>query len=96
MVLGKEMIIRGFVHSEEDVVLNGEMEGDLNIENYRLTIGPHGRVAANVRAREVYISGALTGDVTTRGIVIEEGALFKGKVEIIADTEVAREVKSGE
>ena len=90
------MIIKGRIHSEEDVILNGEMEGDLDIENYRLTIGPDGKVAANVRAREVHISGSLTGDVLTRGIVIDEGAFFKGKVEIVASTEQTREVKHGE
>ncbi len=98
--IGKDMIIIGSMRSEQDVFLNGEMEGDLDIENCRLTIGPDGKVAANARAREVDISGCLTGnvessektriratgqllgDVKTRGIVIEEGALFKGKVEI--------------
>jgi cytoskeletal protein CcmA (bactofilin family) len=114
VVIGKGMIIKGRIHSEEDVFLNGEMEGDLDIENYRLTIGPDGKVAANARAREVDISGTLignvestektcirasgrlTGDVKTRGIVIEEGALFKGKVEIIAKPEPAREATSRE
>ncbi len=108
------MIIKGRMHSEEDVFLNGEMEGDLDIENYRLTIGPDGKVAANARAREVDISGTLTGnvestektcirasgrltgDVKTRGIVIEEGALFKGKVEIMTKTELARGTQNGE
>ena len=107
------MIIKGRIHSQEDVFLNGEMEGDLNIENYRLTIGPEGRVAANARAREVDISGTLTGnvestektciratgrltgDVKTRGIVIEEGALFKGKVEIVSKHEPARNIPNG-
>src|SRR6202012_5064387 len=100
VVIGKGMIIKGLIHSEEDVFLNGEVEGDLDIENYRLTIGPDGKVAANAWAREIDVSGTLTGnvesaettcirssgqltgDVKTRGIVIEEGAFFKGKVEI--------------
>ncbi len=114
MVIGKGMIVRGRVHSEEDVFLNGEMEGDLNVENYRLTIGPSGKVVANARAREVDIGGTwtgnvesaettciratgrLTGDVKTRGIVIEEGALFKGKVEIVSRPEPARQARNGE
>jgi cytoskeletal protein CcmA (bactofilin family) len=109
VMIGKGMIVKGRIHSEEDVFLNGEMEGDLDIENYRLTIGPDGKVVANARAREVDISGTLignvesaertcirasgrlTGDVKTRGIVIEEGALFKGKVEIVSKPEPARE-----
>jgi cytoskeletal protein CcmA (bactofilin family) len=107
--IGKGMIIIGSIHSEQDVFLNGEMEGDLDVENCRLTIGPDGKVAANARAREVDISGTLTGnvdasektcirasgelrgDVKTRGIVIEEGAMFKGRVEIIT-----REAGNGE
>jgi cytoskeletal protein CcmA (bactofilin family) len=114
MLVGKGMIIKGSIHSEEDVFLNGEVEGDLDIENCRLTIGPEGKVAANARAREVDISGTLTGnvestertcirssgqlmgDVKTRGIVIEEGALFKGKVEIMAKVEQAGEARNGE
>ena len=113
MTIGKGMIIKGRIYSEEDVFLNGEMEGDLNIENYRLTIGPDGKVAANARAREVDISGTLTGnvesaettcirasgrmtgDVKTRGIVIEEGALFKGKLEIVSKSEPAGEARNG-
>jgi len=114
VVIGKGIIIKGRMQSEEDVFLNGEMEGDLNIENCRLTIGPDGNVAANARAREVDISGTLTGnvessektcirssgrltgDVKTRGIVIEEGALFKGNVEILTRPEPVREAKNGE
>lgn len=112
VVIGKGMIIKGRIHSAEDVFLNGEVEGDLDIENCRLTIGPDGKVAANARAREVDISGIftgnveavektcirasgrLTGDVKTRGIVIEEGALFKGKVEIVSQSEPARKARN--
>lgn len=113
--IGKDMIIIGSMHSEQDVFLNGEMEGDLDVENCRLTIGPEGKVAANTRAREVDISGTLTGnvesaektcirssgqllgDVKTRGIVIEEGAMFKGKVEIVTAAEqLAGEAGNGE
>jgi cytoskeletal protein CcmA (bactofilin family) len=112
-LIGKGIIIKGTIHSGEDLVLNGEMEGDLDIENCRLTIGSEAKVAANARAREVDISGTLTGnvessektcirssgrltgDVKTRGIVIEEGAVFKGKVEILSRSGKEQEVKNG-
>ncbi len=114
VVIGKGMVIKGRLDSEEDVFLNGELEGDLNISNCRLTIGPEGKVVANARAREVDISGTLTGnvessektsirssgrltgDVKTRGIVIEEGAVFKGKVEIVTNSEPAAEARNAE
>jgi cytoskeletal protein CcmA (bactofilin family) len=107
------MTIKGSIHSKEDVFLNGEMEGDLDVENCRLTIGPDGKVAANARAREVDISGImtgniestektsirasgqLTGDVRTGGIVIETGAMFKGRVEIVTRLQQNREAQNG-
>ena len=113
VVIGRGMTIKGLIFSEEDVFLNGEIEGDLDIGNCRLTIGPEGKVAANARAREVDISGIMTGnvesaektciratgklvgDVKTRGIVIEEGALFNGKVEIVAKPQQALEARNG-
>jgi cytoskeletal protein CcmA (bactofilin family) len=101
VVIGKGMIIKGSIHSRQDVFLDGELEGVLDVENYRLTIGPHGKAVANTRAREVDIQGVLTGnvestdkisirtsgrlvgDIRTAGIVIESGAYFKGRVDII-------------
>jgi len=108
------MIIKGSLHSEDDVFLDGEIEGDVDVENCRLMIGPHGKVIANVRAREVDIQGIMTGnvestektsirttgelmgDVRTGGIVIESGALFKGKVEIVTRLQQRHGVKNGE
>lgn len=114
VVIGHGMIIKGSLHSENDVFLDGEIEGELDVKNYRLMIGPHGKVVANVKAREVDIhgivtgnvestertsiraSGQLTGDVRTGGIVIESGAMFKGKVEIATSLPQPKEVRNGE
>ena len=114
VVIGRGMIIKGSMHSGNDVFLDGEIEGDLDVENCRLLIGPHGKVVANVRAREVDIhgimtgnvestertsirsSGQLMGDVRTGGIVIESGAQFKGKVEIVTRLQQRQEVRNGE
>lgn len=100
-VIGKGMVIKGSVYSKQDMFLDGEVEGNLNVENYKLTIGPNGKVVANAKAREVDIQGIITGniesaentslretarmvgDIKTRGIVIESGALLKGHVEIV-------------
>jgi cytoskeletal protein CcmA (bactofilin family) len=95
------MVIKGSVYSKQDMVLNGELEGQLNLENCRLTIGPTGKVVANATAREVDVHGQLTGnvdatdkicirtggsllgDIRASGIIIEDGAHFKGGVDII-------------
>jgi cytoskeletal protein CcmA (bactofilin family) len=102
------------LHSENDVFLDGEIEGDLDVKNFRLMIGPHGKVVANVKARVVDIqgiitgnvestemtsiraSGQLTGDVRTGGVVIESGAMFKGRVEIVTSLQQYQEARNGE
>jgi cytoskeletal protein CcmA (bactofilin family) len=100
-IIGSGMIIKGSIYSEQDLVLNGEMDGVLSVENCRLTIGPTGRVVADAKARDVDVHGQLTGnvdatdkisiraggslvgDIRAAGIVIEDGAHFKGGVDII-------------
>jgi cytoskeletal protein CcmA (bactofilin family) len=100
-VIGEGMTIKGSIHSRQDLFMDGELDGVLIVENCALTIGPHGKVVANARAREVDIQGAVTGnvectgktfirasgrlvgDIRAAGIVIEDGAGFKGKVEIV-------------
>ncbi len=109
-VIGKGMIIKGSVYSKQDLVLNGEMEGVLNVEGCRLTIGPTGKVVADAKAREVDVlgqlkgnvettnkisirtGGRLDGDIRAAGIVIEDGAHFKGAVDIVAQIPQAKAV----
>lgn len=100
-VIGKAMIIRGQIKSKEDLQVDGEVDGTLELPNCRLIVGPHGKVGAGATAREVDVMGSIDGDVDaskkvtirkggrlvgdlrTAGIVIEDGAYFKGKIEII-------------
>lgn len=101
--IGKSVFIKGDVSGSEDVYLDGQLEGSLQLNGNSLTLGPNGRVHANVVAKSVIIGGQLqgniqatertelrktavvNGDVQTRRIAIEEGAYFKGKLEILAD-----------
>jgi len=114
LIIGQGMIVRGIIHSRADVFVNGEVEGELDVENNTLTIGPSGKVVASARARELEIQGIITGDVETTGttsiresgqlfgdvktggIVIESGAVLKGKVEIVAKSQRNPEVTHGE
>jgi cytoskeletal protein CcmA (bactofilin family) len=113
-VIGPGMTIKGTIHSRQDLFLDGELEGDLDVENRSLTIGPHGKVIANAKARDVDIqgnmtgnvessgktyirtSGRLVGDIVTGGIVIENGAVFKGKVEILMRMNQGPETNNGQ
>ena len=98
-VIGESLRIQGTLTSNEEIVVNGELSGQLQM-NHRLTIGAKGKVEAGVHAKEVIIAGSvkgnvdaaeritlraganLVGDVKTAGIVIEDGAYFKGGIDI--------------
>ena len=99
--IGKSVMIKGQIISREDLFLDGELEGTVELHEHRLTIGPNGRVQANVKAREIVVIGTingnveasdkleirkearLVGDIRTARIVIEDGAYFKGSIDII-------------
>lgn len=72
------IMIRGELSGNEDLVLDGRVEGGVNLGDHHLTIGPNGDVRANVTAREVTIHGQVVGNVTASGRV-EIGA--SGKLE---------------
>ncbi|MFN3324766.1 MAG: polymer-forming cytoskeletal protein [Bryobacteraceae bacterium] len=98
--LGQSVTIKGDITSQEDLFVDGEIEGKLNVAEHRLTIGPKGKIRAHVKAREVTIhgsvvgniecaekltikkEGSLVGDIKTSGIMIEDGAYFKGSIDI--------------
>lgn len=108
-IIGKAMVIRGQIRSREDLHVDGQVDGSLDVSNCRLTVGTSGRVGAGAMAREVDVLGSVNGDVEaskkitirkggrlvgdlrTPGIVIEDGAYFKGKIEIVNTDEAAAE-----
>src|ERR1700674_219847 len=56
-VLGKSVIVKGQIFSREDLTIDGEVEGTVELQEHRLTIGPNGRVTASIKAREVVVLG---------------------------------------
>ena len=100
-VLGKSVMLKGQIVSREDLTIDGEVEGTVELQEHRLTIGPNGKVMATVKAREVVVLGTLHGNVETRDrihirkeaklvgdirtarIEIEDGAYFKGNIDIV-------------
>jgi len=61
-LIGETMKIKGDITSKETLQLNGELEGTVEL-NGRLTIGPKGKAAASIKANEVDIAGAVTGNI---------------------------------
>jgi cytoskeletal protein CcmA (bactofilin family) len=99
--IGKAVKIIGQIFSKEDLYVDGDVEGTIECQDNKLTIGPNGKLQAAVRAREVIVLGQikgnveaadridirkdarLVGDIKTARIVIEDGAYFKGSIDIV-------------
>jgi len=98
--LGASLHIKGEITGNEDLQLDGSVEGLVQLEERKLTIGASARVTADIIAREVIVygnvkgnlrardrieikkDGSVIGDLTTARIMIEDGAYFKGAIEI--------------
>jgi len=80
-VIGKSVIIRGGLSGNEDLFIDGDVEGTVTLPESRLTIGPNAQVRADVSAREVVIFGHLTGNVQATGRVeLRQSALVLGDI----------------
>jgi cytoskeletal protein CcmA (bactofilin family) len=80
-VIGKSVIIRGGLSGNEDLYIDGDVEGTVTLPESRLTIGPNARVKADINAREVVIFGNLTGNIQATGRVeLRQSALVSGDI----------------
>ena len=80
-VIGKAVTIRGEVSGNEDLYLDGDMEGTITLSENVLTLGPNARVLANLRAKDIVVYGNLKGDIHATGKVeIRGSAVVKGDI----------------
>jgi cytoskeletal protein CcmA (bactofilin family) len=99
-VLGRSVISKGEISASEDLSIEGQFDGTINMKDHCLTVGTNGQVKAEIQARQVVIHGTVNGNITARekveirrtgrvqgdltaaGVAIEDGAYFKGSIEI--------------
>jgi cytoskeletal protein CcmA (bactofilin family) len=99
-IIGPSIVIKGDLSGDEDVLVQGKIEGTVQLRNNNLTVGTEGSVKANVRAQVINIEGAVEGDLigderiiihqsgNVRGnliaprVIIEDGAKFKGSIDM--------------
>jgi cytoskeletal protein CcmA (bactofilin family) len=62
--LGKSIIIKGEVTGNEDLMIEGQVEGTIHLPDHVLTIGPNGQIRAQVHAKTVIVLGRITGNVS--------------------------------
>jgi cytoskeletal protein CcmA (bactofilin family) len=112
--LGATIVVKGEISSDEDLQIDGKVEGPISLRGHRLTVGRtaelnseisarevvvYGNASGNLRARdrvEIKKDGQVIGDITTTRISIEEGAYFKGYIEIERSQSSVQEVQRTE
>jgi len=98
--LGSSLHVKGEISGNEDLYIDGTVEGAVQLGEGKLMVGATANVTADIIAREVVVcgkvrgnvhakgkieikrDGSVIGDLTTAQIIIEDGAYFKGSIEI--------------
>jgi cytoskeletal protein CcmA (bactofilin family) len=62
--IGKSVVIKGELNGSEDLTIEGAVEGTIQLRDHVLTIGPNGRIKAQVFAKSVIVLGEVNGNVT--------------------------------
>jgi len=98
--VGSSLHVKGDIFGTEDLLIDGSVEGLIQLHERKLTVGTTGKLTADINARDVVVYGYVKGNVRAKGrieikkdgmvignlmtaeIMIEDGAGFKGSIEI--------------
>lgn len=113
MHIGKSVQIKGDLIANEEMTIDGAVDGNIVIENHQLTVGTNGRITATVRVKSIVVLGKVVGNITAedrvevknggtvegdiRGprVILADGAVFKGTVDMVVPAgEGARAAKA--
>lgn len=99
-VIGSTIKIKGDISGDENLIIEGSVEGSVALSGHDLTVGQKGQVKANLTAKTVKVEGTVTGDITgsekviiTKSgkvlgnlvaprVTLEDGAKFKGSIDM--------------
>jgi len=111
--IGPSIAIKGDVTGDEDLIIQGRVEGKVKLTKHNVTVGPEGRVKADVFGRTVVVEGQVEGDIraeeqiilrhtakvegsiTAPRVTLEDGAMFRGGIEMDAGAKGAKPVVPG-
>lgn len=98
--LGPSLVIKGTLSGEEDLLVEGRVDGEISLRQNRVTVGENGRVKADIFSKSICVegevqgnlfgedevvirrSGKVRGNVTAPRVTLENGAKFKGAIDM--------------
>ena len=77
VVIGKSIVVKGELGGNEDLTVEGQVEGKIALKQHVLTVGVHGRIRAQVFAKEVVVLGEVVGNIeaTEKVAICSEGTV---------------------
>jgi cytoskeletal protein CcmA (bactofilin family) len=79
--IGKSVVIKGELNGSEDLTIEGHVEGKIELREHVLTIGPNGKIKAEVFAKSVVVLGEVHGNVTaSEKVDIRENGSVEGDI----------------
>ncbi|MFT6956699.1 MAG: cytoskeletal protein CcmA (bactofilin family) [Halieaceae bacterium] len=99
-MIGPSIVIKGTVSGDEDLIIQGKVEGTIDLRDNEVSVGQSGKVNADVNAKVVKVDGEVSGDITggekvvisksgnVQGnivaprVTLEDGAIFKGSIDM--------------
>ena len=79
--LGKSVVIKGEVSGSEDLYVDGEIEGSIDLRNHSVTIGPNGKLKASVSAKSIVVQGKVDGSLSASDrLDLRKSAIVTGDV----------------
>ena len=80
-MIGPSIVIKGTVTGDEDLLVQGKVEGAIELGNHEVTVGQSGQVKADIQAKVVRIDGEVAGDVEgSEKVVISKSGNVRGNI----------------
>jgi len=86
-MIGKSLVLKGTIQGKEDLVIDGRLDGDVELPEHRLTVGQTGHVQGSIKAREIVILGSVQGNLEA-----SERVEIKKNARVVGDLRAMRPV----
>src|SRR5213594_4724333 len=79
--IGPSIFIKGELQGDEDLTIEGRVEGKIELKDHNLTIGPNGKIKADVYAKSIVITGEVLGNAyASERVEITNSGVLKGDI----------------
>ena len=90
-LIGKTLVVKGEVNGDQDLIVNGRIEGNISLPGRTITVRHEGRVTGDILAKMIRVEGSVEGNLVASRVVLEDGCRFRGGIRTTGGGEPAAE-----